>query len=320
MQYTESEVDLASRFTQATHEVLTGTFTMNAGKRLAPIAAPNRTSLTHALRAIAPDDGVDVPIHELETESGWELPDPMLRAPLDTHAALISTTRSHTRTDGMQSAAATGTRATTNVDLTEVQRAKSLLADHDAIAARAAHDAKRIDAACEVRTTSEAGNDPTFSVAHPVRLNETERYHAPGMVGNLPAGEAACGIHDGTENGTRVVDGSRPGLGLITSPLTVRDEAGVSVAVEGERAGELEVIPGRHDPGARHLAEHELEMNDTMTLQGNARLDEKVTGTVHVAVGNDVSFGGSNDVDEHADAVVRSPTLILEGIRVALPQ
>jgi leucyl aminopeptidase (aminopeptidase T) len=41
--------------------------------------------------------------------------------------------------------------------------------------------------------------------------------------------------------------------------------------------------------------------------------DEKVLGTVHIAFGNNVGFGGANDVAFHVDGVVTAPTLEVDG-------
>lgn len=308
-----------SNVTQAARNLMTANFALEPGERLTLVLAPGRDALRAAIESVAPEFGVEVVHFALEEENDYELPERMARALQETNAALISTKRSYTHTDGVRGAAAAGARIATNAALTEAQLVEGLLADYDVIAARATRYAHLLDAAREVRITSEAGSDLTFGIARQEGLKETGQYHAAGMVGNLPAGEAACGIDDDTGHGTLFVDGSWPGLGLLASPLTVHYEAGAIVAVEGERTSELEAILERHGPGARRLAELGLGMNETTRLQGNTLLDEKVTGTVHVAVGNDVTFGGGNDVGYHADAVVRSPKLFLDGIRVDLP-
>jgi leucyl aminopeptidase (aminopeptidase T) len=37
--------------------------------------------------------------------------------------------------------------------------------------------------------------------------------------------------------------------------------------------------------------------------------DEKVMVTIHLALGNDVGFGGTNDVPIHVDGVILKPTV-----------
>ena len=38
-------------------------------------------------------------------------------------------------------------------------------------------------------------------------------------------------------------------------------------------------------------------------------MDEKVYGTIHIAFGNNMSFGGSVEVPIHIDCVITNPTI-----------
>jgi leucyl aminopeptidase (aminopeptidase T) len=46
---------------------------------------------------------------------------------------------------------------------------------------------------------------------------------------------------------------------------------------------------------------------------GNILEDEKVIGTVHIAVGNNCSYGRTNNVPLHLDGVITKPTVYLDG-------
>ena len=65
--------------------------------------------------------------------------------------------------------------------------------------------------------------------------------------------------------------------------------------------------------GSRFVAEFGIGTNDAAHISGYALEDEKVLGTTHVALGNNVSFGGSNDVPIHLDAVVYKSTVEIDG-------
>ncbi|MBI3950174.1 MAG: hypothetical protein HY314_06945 [Acidobacteria bacterium] len=41
--------------------------------------------------------------------------------------------------------------------------------------------------------------------------------------------------------------------------------------------------------------------------------DEKVMGTVHIAIGDNVSFGGQVHVSSHLDGLLKKPTLEIDG-------
>jgi leucyl aminopeptidase (aminopeptidase T) len=49
---------------------------------------------------------------------------------------------------------------------------------------------------------------------------------------------------------------------------------------------------------------------------GNVLEDEKVIGTVHIAVGNNLSYGGDNDVPLHLDGVIRKPDIYIDGKKI----
>ncbi|UCF56149.1 MAG: aminopeptidase, partial [Deltaproteobacteria bacterium] len=56
--------------------------------------------------------------------------------------------------------------------------------------------------------------------------------------------------------------------------------------------------------------------NDCAQLSGIVLEDEKVLGTAHFALGNNISFGGSTDVPIHLDGVLRDPTITVDGKRI----
>jgi leucyl aminopeptidase (aminopeptidase T) len=56
--------------------------------------------------------------------------------------------------------------------------------------------------------------------------------------------------------------------------------------------------------------------NERATLTGNVLEDEKILGTVHVAFGASMGFGGTVAVPVHLDCVVLEPTLDIGATRV----
>lgn len=64
---------------------------------------------------------------------------------------------------------------------------------------------------------------------------------------------------------------------------------------------------------ARNIAEFGIGTNDSARLSGVLLEDEKVMGTIHIALGNNVSMGGSVNVPIHLDGVVKKPTVWMDG-------
>ena len=133
----------------------------------------------------------------------------------------------------------------------------------------------------------------------------------PGMVGNLPAGEVSF-APEGV-NGVFVSDASIPGLGKLGSPITFRVLGGKVHDIEGERSGDLEGILDKVGPRAYRIAELGIGTNPKARITGVTLEDEKVLGTCHIALGNNLSYGGTNDVPLHMDCVIKDPTILVDG-------
>jgi len=64
---------------------------------------------------------------------------------------------------------------------------------------------------------------------------------------------------------------------------------------------------------ACNIAELGIGTNDQAILSGRVLEDEKVMGTVHIALGNNFGFGGTCQVPMHLDGILLSPTLTIDG-------
>lgn len=307
------------QLTVAADNLVDANLALKKADSLLLITNGGKERLARALAAACALRGIRYEAVTLENETEYELPPAVLERLLQTTGALISTGRSYTHTDGVRAAAKNGARIATNSRLSQQQLVDGLMVDYEAIAQNARRYAALLDRSRDVLVRSAGGAELRFTIGDQRGLGETGLYTSPGAVGNLPAGEAACGIDDDSGEGVLVVDGSWPGLGLLSAPLELTFKGGSIVHVSGALSGELEAVLSQHGPRARSLAELGLGMNPALKVQGNTLLDEKVAGTIHVAVGNDVTFGGTNNVSYHADGVVVAPELFLDGVRVELP-
>ena len=62
----------------------------------------------------------------------------------------------------------------------------------------------------------------------------------------------------------------------------------------------------------RNIAELGIGTNYKAKLSGKVLEDEKILGTVHVALGNNISMGGSCEVGSHLDGILLKPTLVID--------
>jgi leucyl aminopeptidase (aminopeptidase T) len=74
-------------------------------------------------------------------------------------------------------------------------------------------------------------------------------------------------------------------------------------SVEGQPNGEW----------ARVIGEFGIGTNPKARLLGNIMTDEKVLGTVHIALGRNEMWGGNNAAPTHLDGVIRQPTVRIDG-------
>jgi len=135
-------------------------------------------------------------------------------------------------------------------------------------------------------------------------------YKNPGEAGNLPSGEAYIAPFEGTANGSMKIDGSMVGVGILKSPLYVKIADGKITEITGEDSDKVGILL-ENDRNAM-LGELGIGTNPAARLTGVILEDEKIYGTVHIAFGTNVSFGGNNKADCHLDGVILNPTLYLD--------
>lgn len=137
-------------------------------------------------------------------------------------------------------------------------------------------------------------------------------YRNRGESGNLPTGESYIAPVEGTAEGEVLVDGSFAGIGVLTAPLHLVFEKGLLVRAEGPDAERLEAMLG-NTPRARNLAELGIGTNDKARVTGVILEDEKIYGTVHIALGSNDTFGGTVAAGIHVDGIITRPRLLLDG-------
>jgi aminopeptidase len=140
---------------------------------------------------------------------------------------------------------------------------------------------------------------------------------------NMPSGEVFTGPLEDSANGTiRFTLPSNPrGFAVEDAELTFVD--GQVVAAQAERGDEYLQGALATDPGARYLGELGIGTNvgiDRAT--GSTLLDEKIAGTVHLALGRSYpETGGTNDSALHWDLVCdlrQGGELIIDGVALEL--
>ena len=197
-------------------------------------------------------------------------------------------------------------------------------ADFAAVGLHAAWLAARFDEAREFRLTSDAGTDlrgsfegrkgrPLWGIA-----DEPGGYAAP------PDIEVGASPVEGSAEGRVVIDGSLLFLGpdQLASPVELVFRDGRLADLAGPDAWRLaDALERSGDDRMTNLAEVSIGLNPRSRPGGSALELEGIVGSAHVALGNNVAYGGSVDARSHIDCVLLGATLELDGVALdpALP-
>jgi leucyl aminopeptidase (aminopeptidase T) len=224
---------------------------------------------------------------------------------------LLVTHFSMTHTDARRNASANGARIASMPGLTMDMAERTLAADYKDVAKLTAQFAKNLEGKDKIHITTKKGTDLVLSIKDREMELDDGIYVDEGVCGNLPAGEVCGAPIEDSANGILIVDGSMPPFGKVNE-LKLEFKDGKVVSIEGDNADELkEYLKTDND---KTIAELGIGTNTNAILTGNVLEDEKIIGTIHIAIGDNTSYpGGTNKSEIHFDAVVLEPTLLADG-------
>ncbi|MEK8022341.1 MAG: aminopeptidase [Candidatus Hydrogenedentota bacterium] len=173
------------------------------------------------------------------------------------------------------------------------------------LAERTQRLARRVEGAKRIRITTPRGTDLLLFVEGRRFLPDDGVLTAPGSFGNLPAGEVYVAPLEDTAEGTMVLESESPGG---DTRLTIREGRIVEIT-QGTELIDL----FREHPEYFRVAELGIGTNDKASRADNVLEAEKILGTVHVAFGDNSSFGGKQQIPYHVDHVLYQPTLDVDG-------
>jgi leucyl aminopeptidase (aminopeptidase T) len=194
-----------------------------------------------------------------------------------------------------------------------------LMADYKEIASITEKLHHRLNGRSEVRITSPLGTDLTMSIKGRIVATDPGILREPGFH-NLPSGECYVAPIETSANGLFVVDKSFPEI-VIKEPIRITFKDGRIVNIAGgEEAAKLEatIAAAEKKPngeGSRVIAELGIGTNPYARITGNVMTDEKVMGTIHIAIGHNAvpPYNGQNTAPIHLDGTMGQPTLVIDG-------
>ena len=254
-------------------------------------------------------------------QSGTEPAEVAARKMLEYDIAIIMTTFSLSHTNARQNASAKGVRIASmpGIEAHMFAPGGPMDVDYDAVERDGNAWVSRLTGSSAVHITTPHGTDLKFSIKGRDVFADNGLYRKKGQWGNLPAGEAAAPPVEGTAEGRLVVQaGWYPAL---TENMTLTFKEGIVISVSGGGALGKEFVETFHfgDESFKHrrnCAELGIGTNPNARSTENTLEAEKIKGTVHIAVGDNIHMGGRTESDLHIDFILNNPTMVVDGKRL----
>jgi len=292
---------------------------MKPNETLMILIDPNKKDVGEALFKAAKQVGAEpmIVIMQAKGPHGSEPPAPIPNMMKKVDAVIAPTTYSVSHTQARKRACKAGSRVATMPTITADQMSKgAMTADFKKVEASAKKLYSVLKKYKSCRITTKLGTDVTMDIDPKLWLLDTGMITKPGEFGNLPGGEVF--LPPGNANGTLVVDGAFSGYGLVDAPVVVEMKDNFVTKITGKKAASTlkkilkEASEELKKPElAYNVAELGIGINPKAKLIGNPLEDEKVIGTIHMAVGDNSTFGGKVQANVHLDGIVKSPSIIL---------
>ncbi len=199
---------------------------------------------------------------------------------------------------------------------------KAINVDYDKLYQRGKVLAKAFKNADMVHLTSKKGTDLTFSVKKRKTLIDDgvispEDLRNKDVGNNLPCGEVFMAPVETSANGRAVFDlAFRKGHRIEDIDITFKDGRMVkSKAKKNERLFK-DVVKNSHGDKDR-IGEFGIGINPRVNKAiGYVITDEKIIGTIHIAIGENRGMGGKNESTLHWDMVMMKPDIEVDGEKI----
>jgi aminopeptidase len=170
--------------------------------------------------------------------------------------------------------------------------------------------AKVVNAAESIEIKTPNGTFISFSKKGRRAMSDTGILARRGSFGNLPAGEVYLAPVEGTAQGKLVLEWGPTRQLKSPMTLTIKDGYVVDVTGKDEYIEYLRAkLTERRENG--NIAELGIGTNKAAKRPDNILESEKILGTIHIALGDNSSFGGIVKTPFHQDFVFLKPTVTL---------
>ncbi|MFH1642985.1 MAG: aminopeptidase [Nanoarchaeota archaeon] len=227
---------------------------------------------------------------------------------------LLITTRSLSHTNSRRNASKKGARIASMPGITEEMIKRTLNADYKKIE-EANKKLLGLLQGKKLRIVTKKGTDVTMDIG-PCFI-DSGIYIKKGDFGNLPAGEV--GFAPKNANGTIIIDKTFAGVGKLRNDIKITVKNGFAEKIiGGKEAKKLSAILKKYnDKNVYNIAECAIGTNPKAKITGKTLEDEKVRGTVHIALGDNTSYPrGKIKAPMHLDGIIAQPTIFVDNKKI----
>ncbi len=180
--------------------------------------------------------------------------------------------------------------------------------------------ARAVNKAIVIKITTPNGTNITVSKKGRKSMSDTGNLRGKGSFGNLPAGEVYFAPVEGSAKGSLVLEWAP--TKTLGSPIKLTVKNGNVIYVSGNDKY-ADILRSKLSERAENsnVAEIGIGTNDMATRPDNILEAEKIFGTIHIALGDNSSFGGTVKTPFHQDFVFFRPSITLinkDGNRIPL--
>lgn len=247
---------------------------------------------------------------------GQELPEPVAGTFLRSSAVINLARWAVEHTRAATAALQAGTRFSNLRNFEDgVLESPGVTTDYEVVRRNALAVDALLEKAREVRITTAEGTELTMQLCGRKGKAQTGFATEPGTFSGLPDGESTVAPLEGTTQGRIVNPYIMEKIGLVDEPFEMEIREGWVAGLKGgKQAKALQELYDRSDPNARRIAsQFAMGMNPDCRIFPNTREVSKRLGTIHVAMGDNISLGGTVQSGVHIDIVILNPTVSLDG-------
>jgi len=247
---------------------------------------------------------------------GAEPPAPVTAAMLASDVIICTTSTILFYTNAKNEACKRGARLISMTGIVpSVLTSDAMLADFDKQKRVVERVTEHLTRAERIRLTNPAGTRLEMDVTGRKGRAITGICRKRGDAEGVPDIEACIAPLENSVNGRLVVDGSTSVTGLAKNPLILDIERGRVRQIRGgaQAVKLLGILRRARSRNAFRVGEFGIGLNPLARLRGAIIEDEAALGTVHIALGDNHTFGGRNKAPIHVDLVLKAPRVEFDG-------